>query len=40
MAGWRVRLFAWLARRQPHDALTLGLPPDRVVVVEEAVESE
>ena len=40
MARWRLRLFAWLTRREAPEALTLGLPPARVVTIEQVVEPE
>ncbi len=38
MAGWRLRLFAWLAACEAPEALALGLPPDRVVTLDAVVE--
>ena len=35
IAGWRQRLFNWLARwEEASIARALGLPPDRVIVVD------
>jgi hypothetical protein len=39
MARWRLRLFAWLAAHEAPEVVALGLPPERVITVDEALEA-